>query len=352
MGLGAAIAVGRLPDAELGQADSIEVVEQVGEATSYRLHYALDISNGDLPLLREKRLGPGSVLSVLVPGASGPECLVKGPVHAQHIHLEHGGAGSRLEVRGADTSVELDRELKSVVWDGVRDTDAVLAILKERGYFPDVASTSALHQEAKHTLVQRDSDLRFVRRLARRNGFLFWITANPVGIETAHFRPPPLDGRPSTQLAINVEDPNLLSLEVDWDVERPTSTEGSQLDLNTKTTLNGDAPTSPLPPLGSTDLGSITGDTRSVHVSAPGDDAGDLRARGEGALVDAGWFVTANCVTTVESLGTVLRAHTVVDVEGAGARHSGRYFLSRVRHLIDATAHRMELELRRNAWED
>lgn len=350
MGLGAAIAVGRVPDPALGQADSVEVVEHVGEATSYRLHYALDIANGDLPLLVERRLDPGSVLSVLVPTAAGTECLVKGPVHAQHIHLEHGGAGSRLEVRGSDTSVELDRELKSVVWDGVRDADAALSILKDRGYRPDVAPTSALHAEAKHTLVQRDSDLRFVRRLARRNGCLFWVTSDPVGIETAHFRPPPLAGRPTAELTINFEDPNLLSLEIDWDVERPTSTEGLQLDLNTKATLNGAAPASPLPSLGSSDLRSITGDTRSIHVSAPGDDAGDLRARGEGALVDAGWFVTAACSTTVESLGAVLRAHTVVEVKGAGARHSGRYFVTRVRHLIDASAHRMELELRRNGW--
>jgi hypothetical protein len=351
MGLGAAIAVNRLPDPALDNADSVEVVEQMGDATSYRLHYALDISTNDLPLLREGRLGPGSLLSVLVPAASGPECLVMGPVHAQHIHLEHGGAGSRLEVRGADTSIELDREMKSRVWDGVRDGDAAFSILEEAGYLPDVAPTNALHAEAKHTLVQRDSDLRFVRRLARRNGFLFWVTADPLGIETAHFRPPPLSGEPAAELTINVEDPSLLSLDVDWDVERPTSTEGLQLDLSTKATLDGAAAASPLAPLGSADLRAISGDTRSIHISAPGDDGGDLRARGEGALVEAGWFVTAKCATTVESLGAVVRAHTTVEVKGAGKRHSGRYFVTRVRHLIDATAHRMELELRRNAWE-
>ena len=351
MGLGAAIAVNRVPDPALGEADSVEVVEQMGEATSYRLHFALDVSDGDLPLLRRERLEPGSMLSVLVPTEAGPECLVLGPVHAQHIHLEHGGAGSRLEVRGADTSIELDREMKSKVWDGVRDGDAASTILREAGYIPDVAPTNGLHAESKHTLVQRDSDLRFVRRLARRNGFLFWVTADPLGIETAHFKPPPLSGEPAAELTINVEEPNLLSLDVDWDVERPTSTEGLQLDLNTKATLDGAALASPLTPLGSADLAAITGDTRSIHVSAPVDDNGDLQARGEGALVEAGWFVTATCSTTVESLGAILRAHDVVELKGAGKRHSGRYFVTRVRHLVDATAHRMELELRRNAWE-
>ena len=45
-----------------------------------------------------------------------------------------------------------------------------------------------------------------------------------------------------------------------------------------------------------------------------------------------------------------MRAHTVVELQGAGIRHSGKYFVGGVRHTIDADRHRMELELLRNAW--
>jgi hypothetical protein len=350
MGLGVVIAVGGAPDDELAQATSVEVVERVGEATSYRLRYPLDVSDGDLPLLVDGRLGPGSELSVLVPADLGAECLVRGPVHAQQIHLEHGGSGSRLEVVGADTSIVMDREMRSAVWDGSGDSDAVSSIVAGYGYVPDVERTSALHLEQKHTLVQRDSDLRFVRRLARRNGFLFWVTCNALGIETAHFKRPPLAARPDTKLAINLDLPSVLSVDLDWDVERPTSVEALQLDLNTKSDLSGAVAAPPLPLLGSDGLDAVTGDTRSIHVSAPADDAGDLLGRAEGALIDASWFVAATCSTTLEALGSVVRAHTVVELDGLGSRHSGSYFVAGVRHVIDTSSHRMELDLRRNGW--
>ncbi len=127
--------------------------------------------------------------------------MVKGPVGAA-LHFEHGGAGSYLEVRGSDTAITMDREASSTIWTDVTDSDAV-SILSSYGLVPDVDSTSAGHYETKHVMVQRESDLSFVRRLARRNGFIFWVTCDPSGIETAHFRKPPVDAPPAMTLKIN-----------------------------------------------------------------------------------------------------------------------------------------------------
>jgi hypothetical protein len=351
MGLGIAIAVAGTPDAELAEAASVEVEERMGETTTFRLHYALDIQEDDLPLLVDGRLGPGSELSILVPVESATVCLVKGPVHGHRIHLQHGGAGSTLEVMGSDTTVAMDRESRSALWAGLTDSAAVTKILGNYGYTPDVETTSAGHFEAKHTLVQRATDLRFVRRLARRNGFLFWVTSDADGNETAHFKRPPLTGEPVADLTINQDPPSIQQLDLEWDVERPTSIEAEQLDLNTKGLLDGRVPKTPQDLLATQGLADIAGDTRSLHLTAPADDAGDLRARGEGALIEADWFIRATCETNLETLGKVVRSHRVVQVRGAGSRHSGKYFVAAVRHVIDDVAHGMEIELVRNAWE-
>ena len=50
------------------------------------------------------------------------------------------------------------------------------------------------------------------------------------------------------------------------------------------------------------------------------------------------------------TLGAPVRAHTVVELSGAGSLHSGRYLVAAVRHLIDPAGHRMTVELVRNAW--
>ncbi len=150
----------------------------------------------------------------------------------------------------------MDREARSAVWTDVTDSDAVTTIVGQYGLAPDVDTTPAGHYENKHALVQRESDLSFVRRLARRNGFLFWITADAAGVETAHFKKPPVDGAAAATLRINQAPPALDLLDVRWDVERPTSVESAQLDLNSLEDLDGDESDAPLGALGSDDLGS------------------------------------------------------------------------------------------------
>jgi hypothetical protein len=149
---------------------------------------------------------------------------------------------------------------------------------------------------------------------------------------------------------INLEQANIQALDLAWEVERPTSIVGAQLNLNNKESLDGAVPPDPVTILGEESLAQITGDTRSVHLNAPADDAGDLQARGQGALVEAGWFITATCQTSLNALGKLVRAHTVVELQGASSRFSGKYFVAGVRHTIDATGHKMDLTLVRNGW--
>jgi phage protein D len=352
MGLGIAIRVDGAPDETAASAVTVEVLERIGQPTYYRLDYALDISDGDFPLLADVRLGPGSELSILVPAPDSDHCLVKGPVYGQQIHFEQGGSGSTLTVMGGDSSIKLDREDKAVAWSDLTDSDAASAILSQAGFVAEVEATQAGHTEAKHVLIQRETDLAFLRRLARRNGYLFWIACDPEGVETAHFKRPVLEGDAVLDLVINLSDPaaNVTSLEISWDVERPTSSEALEVDLNTKQDISGTVAKSPLTPLGGAALVDIAAEPRIAHVRAPVDDSGDLQARSEGALIEASFFVRATGATTLSALGSVLRAHTLVNLRGAGSRHSGLWFCSSVRHTIDATEHRMDFDLIRNGW--
>jgi phage protein D len=350
MGLGIAIAVGGSPDEELAAAVLVEVHERIGEMTTYRLRYDIDVVEGDFPMLVDERIGPGSELAVIAPIDGANNYLVKGPVTEQKIHLAHGGAGSFVEVSGTDTTVAMDRETKTTLWSDITDSDAVTTILGQYGYTPDVDSTAAGHYETKHTLVQRDTDLQFVQRLARRNGFLFWIDCDEMGIETAHFKRAPLDGDPAGDLIINLDSNSLEAVDINWDVERPTSVVAAQLDLSDKSDIDGAVAQSPLTSLNAEALNAIAADTHSIRIVAPVDDAGDLQSRGEGALVEANWFIRATCQTTVNALKALVRAHTVINLRGAGTRFSGKYLVSGVRHEIDATAHRMDVELISNSW--
>src|SRR6185436_2885912 len=111
----------------------------------------------------------------------------------------------------------------------------------------------------------------FIRRLARRNGFHFWITCDETGTETAHFKRPELNGQAACDLVINLSDPrpNVTSLEITWDVERPTQTDANELDLNSKSDITGTVQASPLTALGGVGFSQIAVDPRTTHISAP-----------------------------------------------------------------------------------
>lgn len=350
MGLGIAIEVGGSSDAELAGATWVEVTEQMGETTTYRIRYDFDVADGDFPLLADSRTDPGSELTIVELAGSTNHCLVKGPVTAQRIHLAHGGTGSWVEVHGADNSIRMDRESKAAIWSDISDSDAVNSILSSYGFTPDITPTDAQHMETKHTLIQRDTDLQFVHRQARRNGFLFWITCDAGGNETAHFRRPQLDGNDGPDLLVNQENNNLQWFDLDWNVETPTSAVAADVDLNDASDLDGSVSESPLDSLGSQSLAEIVTDIRSLHLAVPSDTAGDLQSRSSGALIEAGWFIRGRCQTTLTALQNLVRAGTVVNVSGLGSRHSGKYFVASVRHTIDQSEHRMDIELVRNAW--
>jgi phage protein D len=334
----------------------IQVIERVRGMTTYRLRFSLDIDgDGDLALLKDDRLSPGSKLGVVVPDGDAQALLVNGPVFGHQIHLDHGSGNAFVDVLGADVSLAMDRESHAKVWAGQLDSDAVSAIVSTGSYelTPDVEDTPTRHDEDTHALVQRATDWAFVQRLARRNGFFFWVTADPsTGDSTAHFKRPDLTAEPERTLVINQAQPNVTRLDVHWNIERPSSATAKQVSLNDKTTIDGDVERSPLPPLGTTALADIGSDVRKLHLDLPADDMADLAARGEAALIEAGFFIQADAVTTAERLQGVLRSHTIVQINGAGSRHSGKYFCASVVHDIDDTTHAMAAHLWRNAWND
>jgi len=301
-------------------------------------------------MLVDERLNPGVEVSLLATTNDSTECLVKGQIYGHEVQMQHGGAGSSLTVLGADSSLKMNREAKQAQWSDLSDSDAVTTILSSYGFNPDIADTAAGHFTDKHTLVQRGTDLQFLKRLARRNGYLFWLSCDELGIETAHFKQAPIDDEPAVDLVINLDAAVLDELFVNWDVERPTSVQASQLDLNTLGAIDGAVASSAQTVLGNQSLQAITGDTRAAQVLAATDDSGDLQARGQGLLSEAQWFVRARCATSVTRLGAVVRAHKLLNLRGAGSRYSGVYLVASVRHLIDSTTHIMEIGLVRNGW--
>lgn len=353
MGLDILIAVDDVLNENLTQkVSSVEVYEKMDSNTTYKLNFSVDVCDGDIAQNIEADTAPDKILSVLVKVNDDLTCLVKGPVTQQQSQLMHGGAGSSLHIEGQDTGHALDHAPNFQVTDAGTDADIVSNILSRANQMvPDVEPTpDSNHSEENHSHVQRESDLSLLRNLARRNGYHFWITYSEAGLATGHFRPRRLEGEPANTLIVNYENNNIDRLQVNSDATRPSRTTGSQLDVRTLSVINGDT-TLEDTILGTSGLSELNGsEQQTIHLAPAVDDQGALGARGRGALREAQWFIKATCQTSVHRLCDIVRFHTLVNIQGAGSRHSGKYYVTGVKHKIDAVAHVMELELERNAW--
>lgn len=354
MGLDILIRVDDVTSDKLTQLlSSVEVYEKMDQNTTYKLNFMVDVCDGDIAKPIEKDTSPGKILSVMAKVKDSLVCLVKGPVTQQESHLQHGGAGSSLNIEGEDTAHNMDHETKFNVSDSGSDADIARTIISGADQMTaDIEDTpDSKHSEENHSHVQKETDLSLLRTLARRNGFHFWITYSSTGQATGHFKSRSLDGQPAATLIVNQENYNIDSLRVSADSRVPSQTTGKQLNLRTKENIGGDPVTLNDTILGTKNLAQVAGSkTQSMYLAPTIDDTGAMQARSKGALRDAQWFINATCNTSLHRLCNIVRLHTVIEVKGAGTKHSGKYYVTAVKHIIDAAAHKMELELARNAW--
>lgn len=339
-----------LPDPTMPRPKSVQVIEALHQPTTYSLHYEFASKDSDYPLLIDSLLGPESELAVMVMVDMVPKFLVSGPVTRHAAAIGNGGGAAKLDVMGGDHCISMDREDKTKIWSNTTDSLAVTSIFVDHKLAPDVKMTTTLHTEFKHVLMQRESDLRFVRRLARRNGFWFWITSEAPMVNIGHFKRFAPTGTPEVEFKINTRDSNIELVTIEWDSERPVAATLKQLNLSDKSVIEAKVDRSPLSGLATNALADIVAKTRSTHLAVAVDDAGDLSARAEAILIDYGWFVSARVVARMSVLKKLVRAHTMVALAGVGSRHSGNYVVARVVHDINDEDHVMTIDLVRNGW--
>jgi hypothetical protein len=313
--------------------------------------------NNDLTFVNDARFQPFSNLAVVATAGGGSdECIFDGYVLSNKLHLQKGSTGSTLQVWGQDASWLMNLEEKAKEWVDVTDGDVANSIFNDYGITPSDDNTSddsPSHTEDTHSLMQRASDIQFLRNLARRNGKLCRVACTDTpGQRTGYFAKPNLGGDPVITLELNDPDAwTVDALDLEWDVGRPTEVLAAQalFDDSDEDGASVDQTDSGLDLLDDRGLSDFAGKTMSVLLTAPVDAADELTLRAQSVLREAGWFVRCSGQADVSRLNAVLRVGTVVQINGAGSLNSGKYFVWSVRHTIGKDSHKMNFVLVRNA---
>lgn len=337
---------------------SLDVEESIELPGAIELSLAVTTDGaGDYTFINDDSFKPYAALAVEVELEEGDtECIFEGVVLSHSFRADRGTTSAVLKVRGQDSSFLMSLEDKIKEWVDVTDGQAANAIFGDYGFSTasdNTSDDSPSHAETGHTLMQRSSDYRFLRRLARRSGKLCRVVSGKtVGDLTGYFARPKLDESPAATFSLNDPERTVLgSLEFSWDVARPTEVMAHQAVFSdpSDTGVDGGAADSGLALLGDRGLSGFAEKPMKALLTATVDDAGELALRSQALLGEASFFVRCEGEVDLAVANVVLRAGTVIQIDGAGSAYSGKYLVSSVRHRMSPEAHTMRFVLVRNA---
>jgi phage protein D len=260
---------------------------------------------------------------------------------------------SVLNVVAMDPTVLMNLEEKNEAWPGMSDSDIATAIYTHRDYDfkPDVEETQWQREESEQTVIQRGTDIQFLQRLARRNGFECYVETNPrTGRTEGHFHPPRLDVPAQGVLSVNLgEASNVNSFNVSNDMLRPAQVSAPGLDIGDQSEQEGTAERASLETLGRESTLAADRPRRVLLTGSGLAQDGELQPWAQAVADRSSWAIRAEGELNTVAYGGILRAKRPVEVRGAGICFSGRYYVERVHHTFTRDSYTQRFTLRRNA---
>ena len=254
-----------------------------------------------------------------------------------------------LEVWGLDTGALMDRADKLRAWTGKRDSDIASEILQSYGLTPQVTATDVVHDEQVSTIVQRETDLQLLKRLALRNGFECWVDG-----DTGWFGPAALSGTPQPVLAVHFGDQTTVErFHLEVDALAPAAVAMHQIDRVTGEPLTATAEKGSEKLLGAAGAdGLLQSGVEAARVEVAQTVATglpEMQALCQGLCDQGAWFLTGEGEVAANQYGTVLKPHATVTVKGVGEAYSGVYYVTHVTHRFTVDGYRQDFKVRRNA---
>lgn len=329
---------------------SIDVDLDDDMASMFKLKISVQQNpDGTWRYLDDERLSVWRPVVISVGFEGNMEEVISGYITHLQQYFDPDPSQCVLDVLGMDNSVLLDREEKLKDWPNKKDSDIASEIFNVYGFTPVTGDTAVVHDEKVSTIIQRETDMRFLRRLALRNGFECYVDGT-----NAYFRPPQIDDAPQPVLAVHFGDEtNVRGLSFEVDALKGASVEMFQIDRSNKNVLDASAQTSQMTLLGQKDPASLLTsgvDPARVYVGmnvATGNP--EMTALCQGLFHEYSWFVTGEGEIIGNKYASVLRPRKTVTIKGAGETYSGVYYVSHVTHRITAEGYTQNFKVKRNA---
>jgi hypothetical protein len=266
-----------------------------------------------------------------------PLPLINGVITEHHLVPADEPGMANLTVRGRSVLLRMNLDEKNQKFQNMTDSMVVLEVLApymQYGIVPStIAPTFVFKTELEGNTHQHEHDLQFLRRLARKNGFVFYLEPITIGLSGAYWGPENRLGIPQPALTKNMGgSSNLKSISFANDGLAPTGAKGSFVEPISKVSIPIPAlPALRLPPLAS----SAVPVSRTELLRQSGNQAApEAFLTALAASTQAPDPVTAHGEVDTIRYGSVLMPRQLVGIRGVGTSYDGFYYVNRVTHKI------------------
>jgi len=284
-----------------------------------------------------------------------PRVLFDGIITHQQLTPGNRPGEATFTLTGEDLSVMLDLEEKSVEHPAQDETVIAMKLIAsyaQYGLIPKVIPPTLLDPPLaiERVPVQQDTDLQYLKKMAERYGYVFYITPGPAPLSnTAYWGPPERLGVPQPALALNMGPAtNIDSFNVRNNALGPTLLEGKIQDRTTNQSMPVQTFSSLRPPLAALPAWQVNQpNVRRKQFRHSGVNTMQAFAQAQGmtdASIDA---VVAEGELDALRYGNLLQPRGLVGVRGAGYLHDGLWYVKRVTHTIRKESYKQRFTLTR-----
>jgi phage protein D len=329
---------------------SLEVELDDDLANMFRIHIPLLLENdGTWKYLDDERFRVWKRVTITAGFESASEELITGYITQVQPVFTSDPSNCSLEIWGIDGSILMDREEKLKEWTNKKDSDIASEIFTLYGFTSDIEDTEVIHDEAVSTIIQRETDIRFLKRLAMRNGYECYVNGS-----TGYFHLPRINQPSQPVLAVHFGDEtNVNQISIKQDALTPVNVAMFQIDRKNKEIIEATTENSEQTLLGDTGADGLlaAGMKKSKVYIGLNTVTGipEMTDLCQGLFHKSEWFVTVEGEIPANLYEHVLQPRKTVTIKGIGETYSGLYYVTHVTHRFNSIGYTQIFRAKRNA---
>ena len=275
--------------------------------------------------------------------------LIDGPVVNQKFDFSSSPGRSALTLMVQDDSVLLNQDETVEVFEDLTPDEIAATLMEAAGLEVEADPVPDAGSDLERFVVQRGSAMRLLRRLARQHGMFVYVRpGSQPGKSIGVFAKPDLSPSDLPEMVLMGADRNVNYVTVEFDALRPMAASAGSVRISDVTSLNSEIDASDDTPLGDSPVHSLLTPAK-VLLAHTREEQSDLDAAAQAAVNLSSWAYTARGEVAADVYAGVLEPLRLVRVVGIGARLSGDYLISRVRHSLNFESYKQAFTLLRNA---